>query len=128
MTACFVTGTDTDANYKRMLLSALEPETIAAVRLGVASHNLFDVAHTLGLLSRTEIDTGVHFEVLAGMAGPLSRALLHLGQDVLVYSPAVAEEHLHSAVAYLVRRLDEPVDRHVAFNVVGSVDQRRHVV
>ncbi|MDP6945275.1 MAG: proline dehydrogenase family protein, partial [Myxococcota bacterium] len=78
-----------DASFKAMVHRALEPGTVDAVRLGVASHNLFDVAHTLVLLSQGERDTGVHFEVLAGMAGPLSRALLALGQGVLVYSPAV---------------------------------------
>lgn len=35
---------ETDAQYKRMLLEALDPAKLAAVHLGVAGHNLFDVA------------------------------------------------------------------------------------
>ncbi len=34
----------TDTNYKRMLLAALTPEATEAVRIGVAGHNLFDLA------------------------------------------------------------------------------------
>ena len=40
---------EVDANYKRMLLAATEPEAAAAVQLGVASHNLFDLAFGLML-------------------------------------------------------------------------------
>ena len=35
----------TDANYKRMIDFAMRPENIQAVRLGVASHNLFELAY-----------------------------------------------------------------------------------
>src|SRR3546814_608654 len=34
---------DTDANYLRCLDEALHPESTAAVRVGVAGHNLFDI-------------------------------------------------------------------------------------
>src|SRR5439155_7001418 len=40
---------DTDANFKRMLAEAMRPENLAAVRVGVASHNLFDLAFGLVL-------------------------------------------------------------------------------
>src|SRR5690606_29281573 len=36
---------DTDANYLRCLRWALRPEHTRAVRIGVAGHNLFDVAY-----------------------------------------------------------------------------------
>ena len=45
---------DTDANYKRMLHEGFLAENLAAVKLGIASHNLFDVAYAL-LLSREQI-------------------------------------------------------------------------
>ena len=35
---------DTDANFKRCLGWAMHPARLAGVRIGVASHNLFDVA------------------------------------------------------------------------------------
>src|SRR5690606_13715915 len=34
----------TDTNYKRMLVRALTAENLASVRIGVAGHNLFDLA------------------------------------------------------------------------------------
>ena len=46
---------ETDANYKRMLHEALAPENIAAVRLGVASHNLFDVSYALLLAAEAGV-------------------------------------------------------------------------
>ncbi|MGH9233803.1 MAG: proline dehydrogenase family protein, partial [Acidimicrobiales bacterium] len=39
--ATFSDKVDTDANYHRMLQYGMQPENLAAVRLGVASHNLF---------------------------------------------------------------------------------------
>ena len=40
----FATKAETDANYKRMLDVVLDPDNDGAVRAGVASHNLFEVA------------------------------------------------------------------------------------
>ena len=40
---------DTDANYKRMVRYGLRPEHSGAVRLGIASHNLFDLAYGMML-------------------------------------------------------------------------------
>ena len=45
--APYPTKADVDASYKAMLASALRPEWSDAVRVGVASHNLFDVAWAL---------------------------------------------------------------------------------
>ena len=42
--ATWGTKQDSDTNYKRVLNYALTPERIDAVRIGVAGHNLFDVA------------------------------------------------------------------------------------
>ena len=42
--APFATKDETDANYKRMLDVLLDPANDGAVRLGVASHNVFEVA------------------------------------------------------------------------------------
>ncbi len=47
--APYTTKVETDANYKRMVHEAMKPENLAAVRLGVASHNLFDLAYALVL-------------------------------------------------------------------------------
>jgi RHH-type transcriptional regulator, proline utilization regulon repressor / proline dehydrogenase / delta 1-pyrroline-5-carboxylate dehydrogenase len=122
----FPSKVDVDASFKLMIERAITLENLSHIRLGVASHNLFDVAYTLCLAKQRGITSGLHFEVLSGMAGGLSRVLLGLGCEVLVYSPAVTDSNLHAAVAYLVRRLDENTAdqnflRHSFDMVVGDV-------
>src|SRR5205823_6471269 len=43
--APYKTKIETDANYKRMLHETLRPENQSAVRVGVASHNLFEIGY-----------------------------------------------------------------------------------
>lgn len=99
--------TDVDANYKRMLHSAMLPENARHVRIGVASHNLFDVAYALLLRENNGVEEFVELEMLEGMANEHARALEKKNSPVLFYSPIVRRENFHSAIAYLVRRLDE---------------------
>ncbi len=96
---------DVDANFKRMLNHACTPERARAVTLGVATHNLFDVAYTL--ITSRSTQTPLELELLEGMAEALRQTLLQLDSQVLVYAPIVDESGFASAVAYLVRRLDE---------------------
>jgi RHH-type proline utilization regulon transcriptional repressor/proline dehydrogenase/delta 1-pyrroline-5-carboxylate dehydrogenase len=105
--APFPTKPETDANFKRMLAWALEPENAAAVRIGVASHNLFDVALGMVLAERTGTSDRVQFEMLEGMANHQRRALLERTDRMLLYAPACSREDFLSAIGYLVRRLDE---------------------
>ncbi len=118
----FSSKEEVDASFKAMVDRAVRADVLPAVRVGIGSHNLFEIAYALvraAQLPATHVPVvsrpraavrggqGVRFEVLFGMATPLSRALRALGQDVLVYCPVVEPASLHSAVAYLVRRLDE---------------------
>ncbi|MEN8680235.1 MAG: bifunctional proline dehydrogenase/L-glutamate gamma-semialdehyde dehydrogenase [Akkermansiaceae bacterium] len=98
---------DVDANYKRMLHFAMLPENARHVRIGVASHNLFDIAYALLLREENGVEEFVELEMLEGMANEHARALAAKGSPVLFYSPVVRKENFHSAIAYLVRRLDE---------------------
>src|SRR3989475_6494289 len=52
--APYTAKAEVDANFKRMVEDGCHPERAHAVHLGIASHNLFDVAH--GLLLRAESD------------------------------------------------------------------------
>ncbi len=94
-----------DANFKRVLLAAASHPL--AVKLGVGSHNLFDVCFGLMVRSSRQLHEELSFEFLHGMADPLQRSLRQLGASVLVYTPIVGEHEFPSAIAYLVRRLDE---------------------
>jgi RHH-type transcriptional regulator, proline utilization regulon repressor / proline dehydrogenase / delta 1-pyrroline-5-carboxylate dehydrogenase len=98
---------DTDANYKQMLLYGLQPEHFAAVRIGVASHNLFEVAFAMLAAAHSGVLEQVQFEMLEGMANHQRRALHEISRNLLLYAPACSEEDFTSAIGYLVRRLDE---------------------
>ena len=98
---------ETDANYKRMVLYGLRPEHIPAVHLGIASHNLFDLAYALVLASSQDALGMVQFEMLEGMANHQRRAMFELTRSVLLYAPACQREEFINAIGYLVRRLDE---------------------
>ncbi|MFO1482776.1 MAG: proline dehydrogenase family protein [Verrucomicrobiaceae bacterium] len=125
--APFDSKIDTDANYKRMLHTGMEPENIKAVRLGIASHNLFDVAYALVLAQETKALHRVQFEMLEGMANHQRRALFEQASNLLLYSPVCHKEHFLSAIGYLIRRLDENTGpdnflRHTFKLVPGSAD------
>ena len=105
--APYETKREVDANYKRMLEHGCRPEHAAAVHLGVASHNLFDVAYGLVLREHHHVQPWVEFEMLEGMANHQARAVQARAGSLLLYAPVVRAEDFHSAIAYLVRRLDE---------------------
>ncbi|HYO23496.1 MAG TPA: bifunctional proline dehydrogenase/L-glutamate gamma-semialdehyde dehydrogenase, partial [Lacipirellulaceae bacterium] len=106
--ATFSDKLDTDANYLRMLRFGMQPENLAAVRLGVASHNLFTVAYGLTLAAAGDAALDhVQFEMLEGMANHQRRALAEVCGNMLLYAPACRQEDFTSAIGYLIRRLDE---------------------
>jgi RHH-type proline utilization regulon transcriptional repressor/proline dehydrogenase/delta 1-pyrroline-5-carboxylate dehydrogenase len=105
--APYKTKLHTDANYLRMLHEGMRPENIAAVRLGIASHNLFTLAYGLVLAARAGALDRVQFEMLEGMANHQRRALFELTGNMLLYAPACRQEDFTNAIGYLVRRLDE---------------------
>ncbi len=104
--APYPTKAEVDANYKRMLDLALAPDNAGALQVGVASHNLFDVAWALTV----DRETGggrVEIEMLEGMAVAEAEAVARVAGGVLLYAPVVRRGDFESAVAYLVRRFDE---------------------
>ena len=98
---------DTDANFRRMLEYACQPAHAAAVRIGVGSHNLFDVALALVLREAHGVRDAIEIEMLEGMANHQARAVRDAAGGLLVYAPVVHERDFSSALAYLIRRLDE---------------------
>ncbi len=125
--APYKTKLETDANYLRMLHEGMRPENLAAVRLGIASHNLFTLAYGLVLATNAGALDQVQFEMLEGMANHQRRALFELTGNMLLYAPACKQEDFTNAIGYLVRRMDENTGpdnflRH-AFNIeVDSED------
>jgi RHH-type proline utilization regulon transcriptional repressor/proline dehydrogenase/delta 1-pyrroline-5-carboxylate dehydrogenase len=101
--APYATKAEVDASYKRLLDTLLDDRWAPAVRVGVASHNLFDLAWALTLDAGDRID----LEMLEGMAQPQARAVSRRAGRVVLYTPVVTREEYHAAIAYLARRLDE---------------------
>ena len=98
---------DVDANYKRMLLYGLQPEHTAAVKLGIASHNLFELAFAHIVAMKNGVEKDIVFELLEGMANHVRRVLIGQGLPVLAYTPVASRREFINAIAYLIRRLDE---------------------
>ncbi|MCB9730238.1 MAG: bifunctional proline dehydrogenase/L-glutamate gamma-semialdehyde dehydrogenase [Deltaproteobacteria bacterium] len=98
---------ETDAQMKRLIAWAVRPENAAVLRVGVGSHNVFDIAYTLVLRALAGTEEQVGIEMLAGMAEPLRRVVSEVAGGVLVYAPAVDASETEAAIAYLIRRLDE---------------------
>ncbi len=110
--APFATKLETDANYKRMVAYALQEKNLQAVRIGIGSHNIFEIAFSKTLQSIRGLDTShVEFEMLEGIANHTRRSIQKLLGSVLIYSPVANREEFLNAIAYLVRRLMENTDK-----------------
>ena len=98
---------DSDANYLRCLDAALRPERTAAVRVGIAGHNLFDIAYAWLLAGERDVRADVEVEMLLGMAQGQVEAVTREVGHVLLYVPVVRPDEFDVAISYLVRRLEE---------------------
>ena len=98
---------EVDANYKRMVRFGMEPENIQAVHLGIASHNLFELAYAFEIARSNRVGDCFHFEMLEGMADHVRRAISESSEEMLLYAPVAGRDEFINAIAYLVRRLDE---------------------
>jgi RHH-type transcriptional regulator, proline utilization regulon repressor / proline dehydrogenase / delta 1-pyrroline-5-carboxylate dehydrogenase len=98
---------DTDANYKRVLESALRPDRVDAVRIGLAGHNLFDIAWAWLLAESRGVSDRVEVEMLLGMASAQADAVRATVGHLLLYTPVVHPRDFESAISYLIRRLEE---------------------
>jgi RHH-type proline utilization regulon transcriptional repressor/proline dehydrogenase/delta 1-pyrroline-5-carboxylate dehydrogenase len=109
--ATWHTKQDSDTNYKRVINYALHPDRIRNVRIGVAGHNLFDIAFAWLLAKQRGIaDTAgqsIEFEMLLGMAQGQAEAVRKDVGSLLLYTPVVHPAEFDVAIAYLIRRLEE---------------------
>ncbi len=105
--APYKTKAEVDANYKRMVSYGSTHDRAKAVQLGIGSHNLFDIAYAMLLRAENKTESYVSFEMLEGMADHIRRVVQRLTGDMLLYCPVATKEDFQSAIAYLIRRLDE---------------------
>ncbi|MFP7834361.1 bifunctional proline dehydrogenase/L-glutamate gamma-semialdehyde dehydrogenase [Marisediminicola sp. LYQ134] len=105
--ATYSSKVETDTNYKRVLDWAFTRERTDAVRIGVAGHNLFDVAFAWLLAKHRGVESRIDFEMLLGMATGQADAVRRDVGGLLLYTPVVRPTEFDSAISYLVRRLEE---------------------
>ncbi|EFK09106.1 aldehyde dehydrogenase (NAD) family protein [delta proteobacterium NaphS2] len=98
---------DVDAAFKRMIRYGLRPENIRAAHIGVGSHNLFDQAYAYVLARNNHVLEHFSVEMLEGMADHVRRAVQETTGNLVLYAPVANREQFVSAIAYLIRRLDE---------------------
>jgi RHH-type proline utilization regulon transcriptional repressor/proline dehydrogenase/delta 1-pyrroline-5-carboxylate dehydrogenase len=114
---------DTDTNYKRVIDYALQSERIRNVRVGVAGHNLFDVAYSWLLAGRRGVRAGIEYEMLLGMAQGQAEAVRREVGSLLLYTPVVSPTEFDVAIAYLIRRLEEGASSDNFMSAVFELDQ-----
>ena len=101
---------ETDTNYLRVLDYAMTADRLANVRLGIAGHNLFDIAYAwelAGARGVRDLGDAMEFEMLLGMATAQAEAVRDTVGRLLLYVPVVQPTEFDVAIAYLVRRLEE---------------------
>ncbi len=119
--ATWHTKQDSDTNYKRVLDWALTPSRIENVRVGIAGHNLFDVAHAWLLAGQRGVRDGIEFEMLLGMAQGQAEAVRRTVGALLLYTPVVHPGEFDVAIAYLIRRLEEGASQDNFMSAVFSL-------
>ncbi|RKR15457.1 proline dehydrogenase family protein [Arthrobacter oryzae] len=105
--ATWNTKQDSDTNYKRVINYSLHPDRIRNIRIGVAGHNLFDIAFAWLLAKQRSVESGIEFEMLLGMAQGQAEAVKRDVGSLLLYTPVVHPAEFDVAIAYLIRRLEE---------------------
>jgi RHH-type proline utilization regulon transcriptional repressor/proline dehydrogenase/delta 1-pyrroline-5-carboxylate dehydrogenase len=98
---------EADANYKRVLNYALTADRVQNVKIGVAGHNLFDLAYAWLLAGQRGAQEGMDVEMLLGMAQAQSKAVQASVGRLVLYTPVVHPQEFDVAIAYLIRRLEE---------------------
>lgn len=96
-----------DTNYKHVVNYALTPEHLANIEVGIAGHNLFDIAFANALVKSRGLKSGVTFEMLLGMAEAQAQVVSSSVGGLLLYTPVVHPSEFDVAIAYLIRRLEE---------------------
>ncbi|WP_417508847.1 proline dehydrogenase family protein [Microbacterium sp.] len=111
-----------DASYKAVLDYALRPEHVKNVRIGVAGHNLFDIALAWLLAKQRGATEGIEFEMLLGMATAQATVIRRTVGSLLLYTPVVHPAEFDVAIAYLIRRLEEGASTENFMSAVFDLD------
>src|SRR5690606_38876346 len=122
----------TDSSYKAVLDYALRPEHVQNVRIGIAGHNLFDIALAWLLANKRGVAGAsgsgasgsgpIEFEMLLGMATAQATVVRRTVGSLLLYTPVVHPAEFDVAIAYLIRRLEEGASTENFMSAVFELD------
>jgi RHH-type proline utilization regulon transcriptional repressor/proline dehydrogenase/delta 1-pyrroline-5-carboxylate dehydrogenase len=90
---------------------ALVPNRIKNIQIGVAGHNLFDLAWAWQIAKQRGVKSGLDFEMLLGMAPNQVKVISQTVGKLVLYTPVVYPREFDVAIAYLIRRLEEGATR-----------------
>lgn len=121
--ATWHTKQESDTSYKAVLNYSLRPEHIRNVRIGVAGHNLFDIALAWLLAKARGVTSGIEFEMLLGMATGQAEAVRKDVGSLLLYTPVVHPQEFDVAIAYLIRRLEEGASKENFMSALFELDK-----
>jgi RHH-type proline utilization regulon transcriptional repressor/proline dehydrogenase/delta 1-pyrroline-5-carboxylate dehydrogenase len=96
-----------DRSYRVLMRRAVDVAARGRLVLGIASHNIFDVALGMIWRRRAGAETAVGFEMLAGISRAVGRVVAVATNRLTIYAPVVAPDDTLAAIAYLIRRFDE---------------------
>lgn len=114
---------ESDTSYKAVLDYAMQPDRIINVRIGVAGHNLFDVALAWLLAQARSVTAGVEFEMLLGMAAGQAEVVRRDVGSLLLYTPVAHPAEFDVAIAYLIRRLEEGASQENFMSAVFELEK-----
>lgn len=118
---------ETDAHFKRLLNAALTPERTKHVHIGVAGHNLFDIAHAWLTATERGVTDAVDFEMLLGMGEHVAATVADDVGALRMYTPVVHGREFDVALAYVVRRLEEVASAENFMSSLYTLDERLDV-
>ena len=125
--ATWGTKQDSDTSYKSVINYSLHPDRIQNIRIGVAGHNLFDIAFAWLLAKQRGIadaaQQSIEFEMLLGMAQGQAEAVKKDVGSLLLYTPVVHPAEFDVAIAYLIRRLEEGASQDNFMSAVFELDK-----
>lgn len=101
---------ETDASHLRLVDFALRPENAAVVRLALAGHDVFDLAHAVTVARRHGTEHLLEVELWSGLTPGLAEVLRSELPGLVLQVPVIDPDRFDSAVRHLVGRLDALAD------------------
>ncbi len=105
--ACFLSKSQTDANFKKMLLYGALNEHIRAANITVCTHNLFDISFALLLQQEQEVSSYMTFEMFEGFLPHVQKTLKDALHSLNICCAISSKEEFARSMNYLTRRMDE---------------------